>query len=318
MSLDAPLSTFKAVADPTRLRLLSVLATGEATVGELQEILAQSQPRVSRHLRLLDEADLVTRFRDGQSIYYRLASSSTVNALVELIGDMAGDSSEPLDRDREALLRVKQGRQRDALADASQKVWGRSAAVPRPDGASLAAAIDEVLGDATIRDALAVGCGSGVLLTELGRHAGQVVGIDTVRRMRILARSRVHQAGLANCTVRDADMHALPFPDDAFDLVLLDETLSISRDPRQALQETARVLRAGGWLLIFDQIQPAARQLSGHLQRDCLFDNQLIAMLKSAGFRVSARTWFPGRALEYALFSATARAAPRSGRKISP
>jgi len=314
MSLRAALKTLKAAADPTRLRLLALLANGEATVGELQEILEQSQPRVSRHLRLLDEAGLVTKFRDGHWIYYRLATLPAAQASNRLAGNrmagkiLAGEilalidtDDEQLVRDRMALDRVKRNREREVFGHRAPDSTG---AAERPSVESFAEAIDECIGERRLDNVLDVGCGSGTLLRLLGPRSRRVVGIDRSRRMRLLARSRLHQAGLANCTVRNGDLAKLPFDDDSFDLVILDEVLNGSGDVLADLTEARRVLHSTGQLWIVDRVQPVARQLRDPQRGSRLIENQLTALLSELGYRVAQRIWFPGRIMEFVLFAA--------------
>jgi len=305
MSLDTALRAAKAAADPTRLRLLALLAGGEATVGELQEILDQSQPRVSRHLRLLDEAGLVDKFRDGHWVYYRLATLVEVVDLVQQLIDLAGPDDPQFNQDRAALSRVKQGREKSAYAqresasfiDAVYTGW-------RPSPPNMRDAMDECLGDRRFDNALDIGSGTGALLSLLGERAQNVVGVDTSKAMRLLARSRAHQVGLANCTVRKASLLELPFADDSFDLIVLDEVLAGVEQRLAGLREASRVLKRDGQLLIIDRIQPVVRQLSAPSGDKALIENQLSALLSELGYRIFDRIWFPGRVMEYALFSA--------------
>ena len=304
MSIDAALEVLKAAADPTRLRLLVLLAGAEATVGELQEILSQSQPRVSRHLRLLDEAGLVTRFRDGQWIYYRLAAPGPAADFAQQIIALVSQDS-VLAADSDALSRVKRNRERDAYNSSQFRPWaGSSATADRPDEAGMCEALDECFGNMRFGDVLDIGCGNGTLLCLLGERARNVVGVDTSKHMRLLARSRVHKSGRANCTVRSADLMALPFADESFDLVVLDEVLSATGDTLTGLREATRVLGPEGRLMIVDRIQPAVRRLPDQSDRGPLVENQLATQLSELGLRVSHRIWFPGRIMEYALFSA--------------
>jgi len=304
MSLDAAIQTLKAAGEPTRLRLLALLASGEATVGELQRILDQSQPRVSRHLRLLDEAGLVTKFRDGQWIYYQLVSGGTERELARKLVDLAGPDDTTLRADLDALARVKRGRERDAFASIERRaVFGSAFNGGRPDGGQLAAALDEALGDGPLGDVLDVGSGAGNLLCTLGARARRAVGVDVSRRMRLLARSRAHQSGIANCTVRDGSLHALPFAAESFDLVVLDEVLGTTGDRRAGLREARRVLRRDGRLLIVDRVRPVARQLPND-GATTLIENQLTAELSELGYSVATRCWLPGRVMEYALLLA--------------
>lgn len=305
MTLETALGAAKAAADPTRLRLLGLLAGGEATVGELQEILGHSQPRVSRHLRLLDQAGLVDKFRDDHWVYYRLASDVAVAGLVEQLIGLAGTDDPQLSVDRDALAKVKQDREKDAYAKRESVPFIDAVhSGNRPSASALVDAIDECIGDRSLGRVLDVGCGTGALLCLLGQRASHVVGADISKDMRLLARSRAHQVGLANCTVRKADLRELPFDNEAFDIVVLDEVLSGIEERLSGLREAARVLRQTGHLIIIDRIRPVARQLSSPTATDALIENQLSALLSEAGYRISDRTWFPGRVMEYALFSA--------------
>jgi len=304
MALDAAVRTIKAAGDPTRIRLLALLAAGEAAVGELQQILGQSQPRVSRHLRILDDAGLVTKFRDGQWIYYCLAGTPAAREFAQHAVGLAGVKDSTLVDDAAALARVKKARERDAFAapmHAASAGGAFTAGRPNPD--EFAAAFEDAVGTESLGDVLDVGSGAGGLLCLLGKRARQVVGVDVSKRMRLLARSRVHQSGLANCTVRNGDLVALPFADESFDLVVLDDVLGASADRRAGLREAGRVLRRDGRLVIFDRIRPVARRLGG-ADDGALVENQLAAELGEAGLRVGSRAWLPGRAMEYALLVA--------------
>lgn len=301
MSLKIAIQTLKAAGDPTRLRLIALLTNGEATVGELQQILEQSQPRVSRHLRLLDEARLVTKFRDGQWVYYRLATDPLLRDLARRVIELAGVDDATLARDRDALTRVKRSRERDAHATALLPGLPFGT---RPSDADLADALDDALGDARLGEVLDIGSGAGGLLCLLGARARQAVGIDASKRMRLLARSRVHQSGLANCTVRKGELTAVPFADESFDIVVLDEVLGVVSDRLAGLREAIRVLRRDGRLVIVDRVRPVTRQLSREAGIATLIDNQLTAQLSELGYKVATRTWLPGRVMEFALFSA--------------
>jgi DNA-binding transcriptional ArsR family regulator/precorrin-6B methylase 2 len=305
MSMESTLLSLKAAADPTRLRLIVLLAGGEATVGELQEILGQSQPRVSRHLRLLVDAGLVVRFRDGQWMYHRAASTPSVSDMARQIIAMIGADDPSLIADREALLRVKQGRERDVYNAHRSLPWlGVPRAGDRPTDAIVLDAIEDHAGENRFGNVLEVGCGNGALLCLLGKNSRHATGLDTSKSMRLLARSRMHRAGLTNCTIRGADYAALSFEAAAFDLVVLNQVLGGGSDSLHILRSAQHALAPGGCLMIIDRIQPAARHLEQDRPEGLLLENQLTAQLGELGYRVFNRTWFPGRIMEYALFSA--------------
>ncbi|MGI9330536.1 MAG: ArsR/SmtB family transcription factor [Gammaproteobacteria bacterium] len=301
MSIDLAARTLKAAAEPTRVRLLLLLGRGEATVGELQEILEQSQPRVSRHLRLLAEVGLLERFRDGQSIYYRLAGDELPQAIASVVSDAAGCNDPLVLADAAALDHMRRARQRAAFSGPALVAAAQTGG--RPPLEELQAVLDELLAGQDFNEVLDVGCGGGALLPWLSARAERVTGADIARPMRLLARSRLQVAGLSNCTIRDADLHSLPFTDDAFDLVLLDEVLSRTRNLADAWQEVQRVLRPRGRVVVLDRIEPAARQLAAN--RQGLAENQLTSALAGAGLRVIERRWLPGRALDYAAIVAS-------------
>jgi ArsR family transcriptional regulator len=298
MPLEQSVSRLKAAADPTRVRLLLLLARGEATVGELQGILGQSQPRVSRHLRLLSEARLVERFRDGQSIYYRLSGEPFARAIAGLLADEVGRGD--TQADATAFNQLLGARRKAAHSGAALLASASPGARPSPE--TLHASLDELLQDFEFNDALDIGCGGGTLLAWLGARADNVTGVDAAREMRLLSRARTQAEGLSNCTVRSADMRALPFSEQSFDLVVLDEVLGPCGDLPAALVEASRVLRPDGRLLIIDRVEPAARQLTPG--RSAMAENQLNAALAGAGLRVLAHGWLPGRAPDYAAFLA--------------
>jgi DNA-binding transcriptional ArsR family regulator/protein-L-isoaspartate O-methyltransferase len=304
MAINTALTLLKATADPSRLRLLSLLAAGEATVGELVDVLGQSQPRVSRHLKILAEAGLVSHFRDGQWVYYRLESGAVGRELLTGIVDLTQAQDTVIAGDRERMTGIRRRRERYAFAAPTGPMRPVDLMGERPDEMALNRALTDALGEGKLGDVLDIGVGSGALLQVLAPRARSAVGLDIARGMRVLARSRLQQAGLGQCTIRAGDMHALPFPDLVFDVVILDEVLSRSPEPQRALAQALRVLRPSGHLLILDRIRPAALQLSGQAGRHALFENQLTVMLRGLGLKTSNPVWFPGRAMDYALITA--------------
>jgi ArsR family transcriptional regulator len=310
MAINAALRLMKAAADPTRLRLLLLLAGGEATVGELVEVLGQSQPRVSRHLRILGDARLVSHFRDGQWVYYRLDPPDTAAELVARVVSLARARDEAVTADAARMADVRRHRARYAFAAPTGPRRWAGPGPERPGETELRQALADVLGPGPLGDVLDVGVGSGSVLRLLAPQARSAVGLDTSRGMRVLARSRLQDAGLAHCTIRAGDAHALPFPDLAFDVVVLDEVLAPSPTPQAALAEAVRVLRPAGRLLVLDRILPAALRLPSRPERGALYENQLTVLLGAAGLKSAGPAWFAGRTPDYALLAAAAAAAP--------
>jgi len=301
MSLYATSRCLKAAADTTRLRLLAILSQGDAAVGELQLVLEQSQPRVSRHLKILTDAGLIERFRDGHWVYYRLASAPDAKRLVDAAIAMIDNANPQVRGDRAALVEIKRARRRDVYGNRTARA--SLLAGSRPDDDALRNALEEELGDGPLGEVLAIGCGLGSALPTLSSRARLVVGVDVSQSARLLARSRVHELGLANCTIRAADLRALPFDDQTFDLVVLEEVLTTDVVLTHGLTEALRVLRPDGLMMIIDRIQPVASQLQTE-GGAALADSQLNVALAAVGARVENRRWLPGRAPDYALFTA--------------
>jgi ArsR family transcriptional regulator len=240
----------KGAAEPTRLRLLVLLSHGEFTVGELCRILGQSQPRVSRHLRVLNEAGYLDRFREQQCVYYRAPVQGRAVEWARRVFSMLDPQTPVLQRDREHAARVVQER-------ATLAAPGEAAAATEADRGRelLEAVLLEELGPAGVGELLDIGTGTGGMLEILGPRARHAVGIDLSAPALRLARTRVHGAGLSHCEFRCGDMYGLPFEDGAFDTVTMDRVLSAADSPRAAIAEAARMLRPGGRLLIVEDFE---------------------------------------------------------------
>lgn len=239
-------AALKGLCDPTRLRLLVLLGHGEFTVGELCRILGQSQPRVSRHLKLLTAAGFLDRFREQQCVYYRVPASGTrVEWLRQLVADL--DPDDPgLRRDRVRRAVVVSDRAR-AAAGALGQPQGAVAADVR-----LAAILRAEFGPAALGELLDIGTGAGRMLELLGGQASHAVGLDLSTAALRLARARVHGLGLAHCAFQCGDMYALPWDAGAFDTVTIDRVLAGAERPSEVLREAARVLRPAGRLLVIE------------------------------------------------------------------
>ena len=246
-------ATLKAAAEPTRLRILALLAEAELTVSDLTEILRQSQPRLSRHLRLLTEAGLVDRFREGSWAFFRLGErGGTAELARALIGRLKIDDAIVL-RDRERLAAVRTSR-----AAAAQNYFRRHAAewdrIRRLHVADAAveSAIRTALADKPIRSLLDLGTGTGRMLELFGADIERGLGLDLSLDMLALARARLDRAGLKHCSVRHGDIYDLALPRDSFDVVIIHQVLHFLDDSARAIAEAARVLRPGGRLLVVD------------------------------------------------------------------
>jgi ubiquinone/menaquinone biosynthesis C-methylase UbiE len=245
------LAGLEAAGEATRLRILCLLAEAELTVTELVAILGQSQPRVSRHLKLLVEAGLAVRQREGAWAFFRLADEGVAFAR-DLVGRL--DPHDPLlAADRARLELAREARRRQAAAYFAEQAadWDRIRALHAPEerveGALLA-----MIGDKPFRTLLDLGTGTGRMLELLAPSAERVVGVDQSAAMLALARSRIDQAGLKNVHLRQGDVYAPPVERDGYDLIVIHQVLHFLDDPARALREAARALRPEGRLVVVD------------------------------------------------------------------
>ncbi|HEV7252247.1 MAG TPA: metalloregulator ArsR/SmtB family transcription factor [Mesorhizobium sp.] len=250
-----PLAEFvdvlKAAAETSRLRILALLAGGDLTVSDLTEILTQSQPRVSRHLKLLLEAGLIERYQEGSWAFFRLSDAERdfVAGLIQRIAP--NDAS--LARDRERLAAVKSRRQARA-ADYFRRnaaSWDAIRSLHAPDAAVEAALLDTV-SDAPIQAMLDLGTGTGRMLELFAPIYRRGVGIDLLREMLAVARVNLEKAGVAHVQVRQGDLFSAPVERNGFDLVTMHQVLHYLDEPGRAVREAARFLRPGGRLAIVD------------------------------------------------------------------
>jgi ubiquinone/menaquinone biosynthesis C-methylase UbiE/DNA-binding transcriptional ArsR family regulator len=243
----------KAAGEETRLRLLALLAEAELTVTELTEILRQSQPRISRHLRLLAESGLVVRFREGSWAFFRLPEHGDKAELARTLAALLAPDDRVMARDRERLAAVRAARATAAQAYFREHAaeWDRIRRLHAAD-AAVEAEIQQALADRPFRSLLDLGTGTGRMLELLGPGLERGLGIDLSLDMLALARARLDRAGLRHCSVRHGDIYDLALPRDSFDVVIVHQVLHYLDDGARALREAARVLRPQGRLLVID------------------------------------------------------------------
>jgi ubiquinone/menaquinone biosynthesis C-methylase UbiE len=258
LKFNPALDLLRALAEPTRCRLLALLKHGELTVGEIAEVLQQSQPRISRHLKLLSDAAALERFREEQRIYYRLTTDTQASGVVSHTLQSIDANDAVLKADREQLKMALDKRVRSATAS-----WAdvRRSAESTYNDTSLVNAVLKEVGSASLGELLDIGTGSGSMLRVLGGHARHAVGLDLSTQALRVARARVHGMGLNQCVFKRGDMYELPFAPDSFDAVSFDHVLSVAERPGQAMREAARVLKRGGRVIIVedqDRLEQAA------------------------------------------------------------
>ena len=253
LPFDTIYEALKAAAEATRLRILALLAEAELTVSDLTAILRQSQPRISRHLRLLAEAGLVERFREGSWAFFRLGEREDAAKLAREFIAHLDPEDVTLSRDRERLAAVRTQRAQAAQNYFRQHAaeWDRIRKLHVADEA-VEAAIIGALADAPLRALLDLGTGTGRMLELLAPQIERGLGLDLSLDMLSLARARLDRAGLRHCSVRQGDIYDLALPKDSFDAVVIHQVLHFLDDGARAIEEAARVLRPGGRLLVVD------------------------------------------------------------------
>jgi len=306
------LAALRACAEPTRLRLLALAAHGAFCVMEFTEILGQSQPRLSRHLKLLCDAGLLDRVREGTNVWFALPPDAApgVAPVLELLARLPEDDP-VLSADRRGAARVLAERARVA-SDTFRRQgadWDEMRALGLP-AADVEAALLSLLPGEKLGRLLDIGTGTGRMLELLAPRVRSGLGIDASRAMLALARARLAKPGLAHLGVRQADMYRLPLSP-GYNVAVLQMVLHYAEDPAAVVAEAARVLAPGGRLIVVD--------LAGHRRADLterlahrwpgFTDAAMLDLLRAPGLLPGRPISVPG-ALEVRLWPATLPVAP--------
>jgi len=279
----------QALADPTRLRILALLRRMELSVGELAIILDQSQPRVSRHVRILADAGIVERRREGSWVFLTIAPEERTEPMFALVDAWAdAPSEEAFQSDASKLDRIRTdraeaaGRYFSSHADTWDSI--RSLHVAESE---VEEAIGRALGDQPLGRLVDIGTGTGRMIELFGRSALQSVGIDRSSEMLRLARVKLEAAGIPS-SLRQGDMYALPMDDGSADTIIIHQVLHYAHSPAAAIDEASRVLAPGGRLLIVDfaaHEREELRATDAHIRLG--FDDEtMAAWFKAAGISV--------------------------------
>ena len=253
LTSEQTLDALRAIGEETRLRIVAVLRHGELTVTDLTEILGQSQPRVSRHLKLLVDAGLVVKHREGTWAFFRLSDSAPRQALVATALDAidVGDASLAADSQRLDVVRSRRSTAASEYFEQIAPIWDEERSL-HAAADTVEAAILATIGDGPIRRILDVGTGTGRILQLLAGRADRAVGLDTSHSMLSVARANLERADIANWELRQGDVHSPPLDAASFDLVVIHQVLHYLDDPSRALTEAARLVAPGGCLLVVD------------------------------------------------------------------
>ena len=289
------LAMLRAAGDSTRLRLLLLLREAELTVSELTQILGQSQPRVSRHLKLLCDAGLLQRFREGSWVFYRSAERGPGSEFVHSLAGIAAQDSDAFEGDHRRLTVVRQARQAAAAAffKANAADWERIRSLHAPEQ-EVEAAILELIEQLHHRVVLDAGTGTGRMLELLSPRIQLGTGVDISPEMLAIARDRLERIQARHCQIRLADIHRLPFPPGSpvqgFDLAIFHQVLHYLDDPQSPVIEAARVLGPGGSVLIIDFAPHALEFCRNELahRRLGFADEEVRGWFDAAGLQLSA------------------------------
>jgi ArsR family transcriptional regulator len=309
------LAALRAVAEPTRLRLLALCAEGEMTVGELAQIVGQSQPRVSRHLKVLGDAGLLVRIKEGNWVLHRLGDAGAAGRVARFAVDALPDGDAQLAADRRRLAEIKEAHAETAAGyfrdNAAQ--WDRLRSLHANDG-DVESALFELLPPGTFERLLDVGTGTGRVLELYGRHLRHGFGIDLSREMLSIARANLERAGLSSSQVRRADMYRLPVEDEQFDAAVFHQVLHYSDKPAAAIAEAARALKPGGRLAIVDFLPHDLESLRiEHAHRRLGFaDGEVADWLRAARLEAGETRHLAGTPLTIGIWTARKPATPRT------
>lgn len=298
--MDGLLDGLKAVAEPTRLRLLSLLARAELTVTEITQVLQQSQPRVSRHLKLMVEAGLLKRFPEGTWVFYRLAEDGEAAGLARAVTALMDAEDPVLAEDAARLETIRKARADEAAAYFAENAarWDEIRALHLPEAAVEQAMVD-LLGETPIGTLLDLGTGTGRILEVLSARAERGIGIDMSHEMLGIARANLERAGLKNAQVRYGnilrlDPGALGVVPQA-DVAVLHHVLHFFEHPQEVVAQAARLLAPAGRLLIVDFAPHGLEHLrENHAHRRLGFsDREVTTWAEAAGLSLVATRDLP-------------------------
>jgi len=280
---------FQALADPTRLRIVALLRIMELSVGELAQVLGQSQPRVSRHLKILGDAGVLDRRKEGSWVFVALAGPERTQPLFALLDGWADEATTALfetDAARTQGIRAERSEAANRYFASHAEVWDqiRSLHVAESD---VERAIERSLGRKSLGRLVDVGTGTGRMIELFAGRATHAIGIDRSSEMLRLARVKLEAAGIPS-SLRQGDMYALPLADGSADSVIIHQVLHYAHSPATAIAEAARVLAPGGILLVIDfaaHEREELRSTDAHIRLG-FEDEAMAAWFASAGLTV--------------------------------
>ncbi len=309
MNVALPLADrFQALADPTRLRIVALLRLMELSVGELAQVLGQSQPRVSRHLKILADAAVLERRKEGSWVFLTLTEEERVEPLFALIDDWADAATQGLfasDAARTESIRAERAEAANRYFAGHAEVWDQIRSLHVAES-EVELEIDRALGRLSLGRLVDIGTGTGRMIELFGPRAAQAIGIDRSSEMLRLARVKLEAAGIQS-SLRQGDMYALPLPDQSADNVIIHQVLHYAHSPAAAIAEAARVLAYRGTLLVIDfaaHEREELRTTDAHIRLG--FEDEVMALwFASAGLAVDQVQHLAGGELTVTLWRGT-------------
>lgn len=303
-SMEEILGGLNAAADPTRLRLLLLLSQAELTVGELTHILEQSQPRVSRHLKIMVDAGLLDRFRDGAYVFFRLALGGRNTKLAHELVRLLPTDGHDAEHDQLRLKDIQTERSLWAADYFAQNApqWDQVRSLYLDE--SLVEERLLKLLPTTINRLLDIGTGTGRMLKVFASRTKQLIGIDNSPSMLDIARSTIDASQISHASLHRADMYNLPWSGPIFDVVLLHQVLHFAEEPVQAITQAKRVLAHNGFLVIVDfapHHEETLRSTHGH-RRLGFSDKEIEYWCSQAGLILEKTDYLRGDPLTVCLW----------------
>jgi ArsR family transcriptional regulator len=296
---------FQALADPTRLRIVMLLRLIELSVGELAHVLGQSQPRVSRHLKILADAGLLERRKEGSWVFVTLADverDEPMFALIETWSDAATRESFCADAARTENIRTERAEAANRYFAGHAEIWDQIRSLHVAES-EVERAIDAALGKRSLGRLVDVGTGTGRMIELFGPRATAAIGIDRSSDMLRLARVKLEAAAI-QASLRQGDMYSLPLADQSADTIVIHQVLHYAHSPAAAIAEASRVLAPGGTLLVVDfaaHDREELRASDAHIRLG-FEDEVMAAWFASAGLEVDQVRHLEGGELTVTLW----------------
>lgn len=298
---------FRALADPTRLRIVTLLRAMELSVGELAQVVGQSQPRVSRHVKILADAGLAERRKEGSWVFLSLGDPQRVRPLLEAAESWGTpDASAEADIARLAAVRADRAAAAERYFEGHAAVWDSIRSLHIAE-AQVEDAVGRAIGGEPVECLVDIGTGTGRMLALFGGIAARAIGIDRSSEMLRVARARLEAAGIGSSDLRQGDMYALPLAPGSADLVILHQVLHYAQAPAAAIAEATRVLAPGGRLLIVDfaaHDREELRERDAHARLG-FADDAMLAWLVDAGLDAEVCEHLQGGELTVTLWRGT-------------